>query len=240
MESPNKPYDYKKSAERIQSILKASETSFEELDHIPDRDELTYSNGCYVNCSAVFFDIVDSSKLPEKYKRPKLAKIYRAFISESVSVFNGNDRCREVNIAGDCVWGVFDTPKKVQIDNVFSTVARLNSLRKMLNCLFSDYNIDPIKAGIGVSWGRALMIQAGAYGSGVNDIVWMGNVVNEASNLCALGSQTPWAKPIMVSKVFRDNLNEQNQKLLEWYSSKNCYHGNFINTAMEEWHVANC
>jgi class 3 adenylate cyclase len=45
----------------------------------------------------------------------------------------------------------------------------------------------PIRSGIGMSYGRALMIKAGFNGSGINDVVYMGDVVNRASKLAGLG-----------------------------------------------------
>lgn len=35
--------------------------------------------------------------------------------------------CKEININGDCVWGVFDTPKKTDVDKVISVVTKLNT-----------------------------------------------------------------------------------------------------------------
>lgn len=68
------------------------------------------------NCTAVFADIRDSSALPGIYGRPALAKIYRAYLSEVVAIFNGLESAREINIAGDAVWAVVNTPKKPHIE----------------------------------------------------------------------------------------------------------------------------
>ena len=84
---------------------------------IPSRDKLTYKNGYYVNVTALFIDIVDSSKLTDGNKRPTLAKMYRAFLSECVAIMNSWEMCKEININGDCVWGVFETPKKSDVDD---------------------------------------------------------------------------------------------------------------------------
>jgi hypothetical protein len=54
----------------------------------------------------MFVDIRNSSKLPDKYKRPRLARLYRAYISEIVAVTDGDTNCQEVNIVGDGLWGV--------------------------------------------------------------------------------------------------------------------------------------
>jgi class 3 adenylate cyclase len=239
MQSRHSEYVHSDSIARIDETLVAADTSFEELTSIPSRDRLTFNNGFYVKCAALFIDLRNSSTLPDKYKRPTLAKIYRSYISECVAVINGNEQCVEVNIHGDAVWGVFDTPKKKQVDEVFETAARLRSLVKTLNCRYKRFAIDPIAAGIGMSWGTALMIKAGHKGSTASEVVWMGDVVNTASKLSNAGAKGV-NHPVMVSSAFHFNLNDHNKGLLVWNSSADCYHGNVINVSMEKWYKENC
>ena len=233
-------YDHIKSFNRIEDIIAASDNSFEELNKIPSRDKLTYTNGFYVNCSALFVDIRGSSQLPEKHTRPKLAKLYRVFLSEIVAVMNGTNICAEVNIVGDCVSGIFNTSLKQEINEVLNTAARISSLIDVMNYKFEKNNIEQIEVGIGLSYGRALMIKAGYNGSSINDLVWMGEVVNEASELASYGNQTYSDKETMVSNDFYENLNEHNQELLVWNYSRNCYNGNIIWIEMNEWYQENC
>ncbi len=229
-------YDFEKSRKRIDEILDAKDTSYEEVEKIPSRDRLTFNNGFYVTkTSALFIDIRGSSKMASDYTRPTLAKIYRSYISECVAVINGDSNCAEVDIHGDCVWGVFDAQYKNQIDSVFSTGAELSSLIDTLNCKYKKKNIKPIEVGIGMDFGRVLMIKAGYDGSGLNDVVWMGEVVNDARKLCAHGNRTMFDNEIMVAKDFHSNLNDHNKSLLAWNSNRNCYHGNVINTGMDKW-----
>jgi class 3 adenylate cyclase len=241
MKSNYKAYDFEKSRERIDDILKTADKSFEEVDKIPSRDKLTFNNGFYVNkTSALFVDIRESSKLPSKYKRPVLARIYRSYISEVVAVINGDINCAEININGDCVWGVFDAQYQNQINSVFSTAAEVSSVIDTLNCKYEKKGIEPLTVGIGLAFGRVLMIKAGYNGSGLNDVVWMGEVVNESSNLCAYGNKGWGDKEIMVSSVFRNNLNDHNKALLEWNQNRSCYNGNVISTEMNNWIDENC
>lgn len=229
-------YDFEKSRKRIDEILDAKDTSYEEVEKIPSRDKLTFSNGFYVTkTSALFIDIRGSSKMATDYTRPVLAKIYRSYISECVAVINGNNDCAEVNIHGDCVWGVFDSQYKSQIDSIFSTAAKLSSVIDTLNCKYKKKNINPISVGIGMDFGRVLMIKAGYDGSGLNDVVWMGEVVNDARKLCAHGNRTYYDNEIMVSSDFYNNLNDENKKLLTWNNNRSCYHGNVVNTLMDNW-----
>lgn len=233
-------YDYEKSFQRIDEILATSENAFEELDSIPSREKLTFTNGFYVYCSALFVDIRGSSDLTDEHYRPKLAKLYRAYISEVVAVLNGNLQCAEISIHGDSVCGIFDTPKKWQINHVFSTGAEVASLVKALNCKLGRAEIKGVTVGIGMSYGRALMVKAGCKGSGINDVVWMGDVVNEASQLCSWGNKTWSDLQMMVSEVFYNNLNDHNQELLRWNSERGCYHGSVVSVPMDAWYEQHC
>lgn len=100
------PYDFSKSLERIDSMLNTS-GEFEETDDIKKRNNLTYDNGYSLNCYALFVDIRDSSSLPQKHQTRVLAKLYRSYISELTAIMQSYTNCKEVNIVGDCVNGVF-------------------------------------------------------------------------------------------------------------------------------------
>jgi class 3 adenylate cyclase len=235
MESNHIEYNFIKSVERIDSIIAESENSFKELDAIPSRSDLSFTNGFYVYCSALSVDIRESSQLPDKHYRPKLAKLYRAYISEVVAAMNGNSDCAEISIVGDGVLGIFNSPLKSSIDEVFGTAAKISSIIDILNYKLKKNDIKEITVGIGMSYGRALMIKAGFSGSKINEVVWMGDVVNEASKLASYGNANFSNYEIMVSDLFYDNLIEENKALLTKNYQTNCYHGNVINIGMNDW-----
>lgn len=236
-------YDVEKSAERIDDILNASNENYSDKDYVPKRSELTYTNGFYVDVTALFIDIVGSSDMTDEHKRPTLAKIYRSFISESVAIINGSELSKEININGDCVWGVFETPKKKNIDEVFSIAAKLNTLVKILNYKYQKKGYQTISTGIGIDDGRALMIKAGYSGSGLNDIVWMGDVVNQACHLANQGNRDG-RKPIILTSVIYNNLNDDNKSLCSSYYDmtvhKSYYEANIVNTGMNNWYEEHC
>lgn len=234
-------YKVEDSASRMDDILDANDNNYCDKSSIPARSDLTFKNGYYINITAIFIDIVGSSDMTDEHKRPTLAKMYRAFLSECVAIMNTETSCKEININGDCVWGVFDTPYKADIDNVISVSARLNSMIKILNYKLRKKKYSEISVGIGIDYGRALMVKAGYAGSGINDVIWMGDVVNSACHLCGKAGRDG-RKVIIISDVVYNNLNEQNQGFFascsEWYSTD--YEGAIINIAMDEWYKENC
>lgn len=237
MDGNHKAYDYKQSSARIAEILDQPAGQFEEVESLPDRDKLSYTNGFYGWCSAIFVDIRDSSKLTAKYKRPRLAKLYRSFISEMTAVLNSDLFVREVNIVGDCVWATYKTPNKTDIDDVFSVAFTANTLLELLNAQLKKRDYDPLKIGIGVDYGRVLMIKAGYKGSGLNDVVYMGDVVNRAAHLAHKAGRN-WQPPIWVGSTFQQNLNDHNRSLLtQRYDMEvgTVFTGYVIHTGMNEW-----
>lgn len=235
MESTNKTYDFNSSLERIDDILSAKDSTFEEKDSIPSRSDLTFTNGFYVNCTALFVDIIDSSSLPEKQNRPVLAKIYRSFISEMVALMNGNELSKEVNINGDCVWCVCDTPYKKDIDDVFCLAAQVCSLVDVLNYKLQKKGYQSYRVGVGIDYGRALMIKAGHSGSSINDVVWMGDVVNQACHLCSNANSGYFDKRVFLSNVIYNNLNDVNKELCTKDTARNIYQANIVNILMNDW-----
>lgn len=208
MECNYQKYNVEASKKRINDILGSSGNYSNEVDSIPSRSSLNYSNGYYVDVSALFIDIRQSSDLTDVHKRSTLAKIYRCFISECLAILSDNENCKEVNIQGDCVWGVFDGKTKEQKISIINTAATLVTLIKFLNCKFEKNNIQNISVGIGIDCGRALMIQAGYKGKSENDVVWMGDVVNRACHYSDLAGKDP-IQTIAITEAFFKSLSDK-------------------------------
>lgn len=235
MKATNYKYDLNSSVSRIDEILDASNDEFVESDSIVDREKLTDTNGFYVHCTALFVDIRDSSNMTDAHKRPVLAKIYRSFISEMVALMNGHDTCREVNINGDCVWCVCETNYKKDIDGVFSLAAKACSLVDILNYKLKKKGYQRYEVGVGIDYGRALMIKAGYKGSGIQDVLWMGDVVNQACHLSNEANSGYFDKRVFLSNIIFDNLNDDNQKLCSKDGGRDIYQADVVNIGMNDW-----
>ena len=235
----NKTYDYTSSFDRLQEILDSSET-FEQVDSVPNSDTLSYSNGYYFKCYAIFIDIIDSSTLPTKYQKRTLAKIYRAYISEIVALFQSSENCKEINIVGDSVWGIYKAQSKDDVSQVFHAAYAATSIINTLNYKLCKKGIDPIKVGIGIDKGDALMILAGFKGSGINDVIYMGGVVNNASKLCSKGSKSGNGSMVISQAVFDDLEGKNNgtsyyQTFFTKNYLENYYHATMVRIDMNNW-----
>lgn len=233
-DNPQSTFNLAQSMRMIDNILNKSDNQFTEVKVVPSINRLTYDNGFYVDCVALSVDIRDSSDLPKKHTRPVLAKIYRAYISEMTRLMKSCPLYRHTHIVGDAVMSIYNASQPSQhINEVFALSARISVLVNMLNNRLAQRNYTPLRVGIGMSYGRALMIQAGYYGSGINDVVWMGDVINETSKLCNKGSKKTGDGQFMISEAVYQRLSRTYKELLSWHPEYECYHGNYHDTKMQ-------
>ena len=203
-------YNFEDSCKRIDDML-ATSGDFEETVDIKKRVNLTYDNGYYVNCYALFVDIRDSSSLPSVHQKRVLAKLYRSYISEVTAIMQSNTNCKEVNIIGDCVSGIFTCSSKDDVMEPFSAAYTINGIVQVLNLKASKKGYHPIKIGIGIAKGKALMVQNG---NGVMNV--SAEVYTDLAGM--LGYQ-----------------NKPYQEMLNKPYDKNYYTGNIILHSIEEW-----
>jgi class 3 adenylate cyclase len=145
----------------------------------------------------------------------------------------------EVNIAGDCVWGVFNTKTKTDVQSVFITAFQISSLIKIMNYHFKKNNMKEISVGMGLADGQVLMIKAGYKGSKISEVLWMGDVVNESSHLASNGNKDG-NEEMMVSDLVYSNLAEEQTQLLKRNNNLKCYHGKVTSKGFDEWYDKNC
>lgn len=217
-------YNYKNSKSNIINILK-SKTKIEEKETIPRDQEFTYENGISCWVSAIFVDIKNSSEL-FKTRDEKLARLLRAFTSELITIMQDFDNYNQIGIRGDCVYAIYSTPTKEDIDNVFSVAVRVNTFMLMLNKLLQENNHSTIGVGIGLGCDKELIIKAGRSGTGINDKIWIGKAVIDASNLSSIANRHGYDK-IAMSPCFYSNIKDCKGNKAEWFSRvSNCSYFN--------------
>ena len=238
-------YEYKKSKETIESILK-SPTKILEQDFVPSSDsEFTYENGITAWVGALFVDIVNSSSI---FQSPNedTARIIRCFCSEIISILKDDSNYREIGIRGDCVYCIYNSPYQTDMVEIFRHAYRINSFMKMLNKLLLNNRYSTLRAGIGLGCSQDLIIKAGQNGSGINDRVWIGKAVVDAAHLSGVANRNG-VSAIAMSPLFYNNTIEllcrENDHYKSWicphysgyYGSVDYYHCNIIETNFDKW-----
>ena len=241
----NYMYDYNKSKETIESILK-SPTKIIEKDFVPTSDsEFTYENGITAWVGALFVDIVNSSRFFQS-SNENTARIIRCFSSEIISILKDDENYREIGIRGDCVYCIYNAPYQTSLVEIFRHAYRINSFMNMLNKLLLNNGYSTFRAGIGLGCGQDLIIKAGQNGSGINDRIWIGKAVVEAAHLSGVANRNG-VSAIAMSPLFYNNVFEllckkdENYKLWikphssGYFGSVDYYHCDIIETDFEKW-----
>lgn len=123
----------------------------------------------------------------------------------------------------------------------FSAAYTINGIIEVLNKKLEAKGYSNIKIGIGIAKGDALMEQTGYKGSGLNDVIWMGNVVNYACHLSASANKNG-NSIINISEEVYDDLegkrgynNVQYQDMMHCPEGESYYTGYVIAHYIHEW-----
>lgn len=242
-------YNYKESKKRVDDIL-YSKTEIVKKERIPSSDsEFTYSNGIKSWVGAIFVDMVGSSDLC-KSPDEKTARIFRAFCSEIIAIMKDDSNYRQIGIRGDCVYSINTAAYQSDLVDMFETAVLIHTFMKMFRKQLENKGYEPIRAGIGLGCSEDLIIKAGQSGSGINDKIWIGKAVVDASKLGDKAYRNG-VEPIAMSTLFYDNVHEILEKQDEGYktwikphregmygyyhSSIDFYHCDIIRTDFNDW-----
>ncbi len=229
-------YDYKNGKKSVEEILE-NMTKIDNKNVPKDETDFTYGNGIRSYISSIFIDIIGSTSLIKNNNELVVAKVLRAFTSEVISILNMPNSMREIGVRGDCVYGIYSTPYKTDIYELFDIVCYLNDLIKMLNKIFKRYGYPMISVGIGLASGYDLIVKAGKKGTGINDKIWIGNAVVDACNLANTTGRNNKNK-IGINPLAYDNFIEllensnPGKNVKNWFNYNGFDHAYYCNTIM--------
>lgn len=235
-------YNYRDSKSNIINILK-SQTPIEKKNTIPVDSAFTYENGILTWVASIFVDIENSTKLFNT-KNEKLARLMRAFTSEVICIFQDIKNYNQIGIRGDCVYSIYDIKTTNDLIGVFKIAVHLNTFLKMFNKIIVNYGYKKINAGIGIGCDEDLIIKAGRTGTGINDKIWIGKAVVDASNLSSIAARNGISNiamsPLFYSKII-NSLLDRNKDYSKWIkahkanNSIDFYHLDVIQNDFNEW-----
>lgn len=238
-------FNFNDEERKVNSILH-SKTEIKPLDTIPnDESQFTYENGVRTWVGALFVDIRDSTNYFKNNKEEIIARIMRAFCNEVIYILNQNDNYREIGIRGDCVFAIYSVPMKEDISTILDDAAMIVSFNKMFQDILKDNSMPTFKIGIGLGASNDLVIKAGKKGTGINDYIWIGDSVINASKLSNQGNKDGFDEIVMDS-CFYSNIKDFNMNKAKKYSDvfnmkysynlrENVYHGLIYYTDVDDW-----
>lgn len=231
-------YNYKEGLNRINDILK-SNIDVEERNTIPDVDSSDYkfNNAIKGGVASMFIDIRGSSEYFKDNLPKKVAKVMRAFCSEVIEILRQNDCYKEIGIRGDCVYAIYSASNSDDLCTILEDAIYVNTFQEMFQNILSRYGFNNFKIGIGLGYADNEMVaKVGRAGTGINNLIWIGDAVIDASNLSSLGNDGEFY-PIVLDKSFyleiMDYYANEEQTYADLFKAKyssevkRClYHGN--------------
>jgi hypothetical protein len=221
-------YDYKEAKANILETLN-SKVEISNKDEIPDNESLfNFQNGVKAWVGSIFVDMVDSTSffIKNNLSENVKARIMRSFVEQIVTIMNENENCYDIGIRGDCVFGIFQANTKEMIVEMFRTSYCINAFMKMFNELLTKKGFPRIKVGIGIGSSPEVIIKVGKKRV-VNDKIWIGDAVVNASNLSKIANRN-WYDPICMDPVTYNNiidiLIKEEPKYKSWIRSGSSTH----------------
>ena len=237
-------YNYKSGKKRIVEILNNKLEVFEK-DKLPKENDFTFDNAYESWITSIFVDIRQSSELFSNEDKEEMSKIIRSFTSEVIEILRLEDNLREIGIRGDCVYAIYTTQYQFDIYTILDLSFQVNTFMIMLNNLLSEKGFQKIYVGIGLSTAKELVVKAGRKGTGINNMVWIGEAVTKASNLSSLGNKNGYRSIVLSSLTYSNSIDilvkRSGEKAKKWftehydYTYKTHYDANIIKTDFNEW-----
>lgn len=233
--------DFKEMKSEINDII-TSKTAVQKSDTIPaSDDQFTFDNGIKTWVAAIFVDIRNSTSLFKNNDDEKTARIIRAFSQGIIEILSDDENFREIGIRGDCVYGVYSAPKQDDAVRVFDHAKEINSFLMLLNDVLKTNSFPIFEAGIGIGDSETLVVKAGKKGVGINDKVWIGDSVVDASNLSGVANKLV-SGTIAMDNTFYENtieiLKKRNPNYADWIqydSTQKCYYCSVYDADVNEY-----
>lgn len=224
--------------QRVETILNQND-DFEEVKKIPHEDNVGLKNGYSVDAYCLSVDLRSSTKILNRHKNPTVAKIMRTYISEVIAVMNSISQCKYLTIHGDGVIGVYDCETKKDIQSIEYIAYTINSVINLLNKEYAKkgYN-ESIKVGIGADWSKMLMIKAGYRRQKINEILWIGESINNSVHIADVMNVENNYTIGVSYKVYNNLSADQQTHYSQVYSikfNKNIYVKSTVNAEIENY-----
>lgn len=155
------------------------------IEYIPNDNQIPKSNLIYkLNCSIMFIDIRNSSKMTKTLGEKEMTKIYKMF-SKIVIYFTEYYDGKINQIVGDGIFCTFTND--YEESSALKAINAAININKFLNNTFVPYfnNNKNFKCGIGICTGEIYFTKLGSKGrNNVSAAAYPGKITNKASHYC--------------------------------------------------------
>lgn len=151
-------------------------------------------------------------------------------VSETLAVFRDSKLCKDAVSVGEYILGFFDTPYKTNVDELIETVAKINSVKDLVQNRLENRSLFMPKVCIAVEYGTCLVNNYKSDGE-VPFISWHGESVGNAMKLADKFMEEDG--DIVITPIVRNNLKNDYQNYFR--ALKDNYVANIRNIAIRDW-----
>ena len=183
---------FKENGQRIDDIL-GMNIDLTDARVVPKTEDVGFEEGRQIETAVLFIDMRGSTVLSQDTQRKTISKIYKSFFDSVSKVVSYKTDAHIRGFAGDRLMAVF-SPGEDSCNNAVDTAIIMQTvITHILNPKLKEKFNVKIDYGIGIDYGKMMVVRVGIYGGGSNsDLVWSGRTANYASKLAdhdgALGS----------------------------------------------------
>lgn len=151
---------------------------------LPTLDSIAFSDEKELETAVLYIDIRNSSDITGKHIPSNSAKIYKLF--HRAMLLAGKKYGGQVGgFAGDRIMIVFPfgIDKQPRANAIKTGIYMQYIIQRVLNPILKSKFSHPIACGVGIDFGKMLVVRVGQQGDGNNDRIWAGHAANYASKL---------------------------------------------------------
>lgn len=229
-----KPYLADEASQRIDSYLDklGEDKTIDFLNSVPSTDDnMDPVSAIRVTLVCVEFEFLSKDKDGSDENRQwKQMVATRTLVGELLMVMMDSNSCRDIEVVGNYIYGIFSTPFKSQVDEVLETLAKVNSVRDLVALKLNGKGIEAPKMRIGADYGTVLRTTV-KQEKDEFDHLWNGTRFKHLSAL--VDRQMEDDEDIVVTERFKKNLKEDYRKYMIAKNGK--YVANVRNIALKKW-----
>lgn len=164
---------------------------------IPSLEDLDFADGKEIDMAVLYIDIRNSTKITALHTPENAAKIYKMFFKAMMHAgkYYGG---KPGGFAGDRIMFVFPfkSSKRPRAEAIKTAIYMRHIINVYVNPLLSNnIFIHKLSCGIGIDFGKVLVVKVGQRGMGNNDRVWAGEAANHASRLADIKEEGIFISP---------------------------------------------
>ncbi len=176
-----------------------------------DSSDYTYDKAFKSFSTAIFVDIVESTKLFQDQDKEDVLKVVRVFTRGILDILtlSGIDYVT-CGIRGDEVYCIYPSGQQRDIHDLVYLTTRLSAfIMKLSEEVKKKYGFR-FTAGVGLASSEDVVGKAGYKGTGINDLVWIGSGVTSAAYLAKQANRKN--DSVLINKVAYSNAKEHAEK----------------------------